>query len=59
MEISAGAIEIINTARFNPRDPESIERLIQKHGTAVAAEAIAVLAQVIPQNSGIPFIPKR
>ena len=59
MEISAGAIEIINTARFNPHDLESIERLIQKHGTAVAAETIAVLAQVIPQNSVLPFISKR
>ena len=59
MEISPGAREIIETAKLNPYDVETIERLIQKHGVTVTAEAIALLAQVRPQNSGIPFISKQ
>lgn len=58
MKISRGAAEIIETAKSNPHDPEAIEKLVQKHGTAVAAEAIALLAQVIPGNAGVPFRPK-
>lgn len=59
MNISAGAEEIINEARLNPHDREAIEQLVRKHGIAVTAEAIAVLVQIIPQNSGVPFMSKR
>lgn len=59
MEISRGAAEIINTARFNPLDQKAIVRLVRKHGITVTAEAIAVLAQVIDQDSGVPSISKQ
>ena len=32
--------EIVTAAHFNPHDTQNIVRLIEKHGIAVAAEAI-------------------
>jgi hypothetical protein len=55
MDISKAAAEIINEARFNSYDLDNIIRLIEKHGVAAAAEAISVLARVLPQGANVPY----
>lgn len=58
MEVSQGADEIYKEARLNPQDRQQIVLLIEKHGVEVAAELIALLVQVVAQNSGIPSFPR-
>jgi hypothetical protein len=60
MDISVGANEIIREAQLNPYEEKAIECLIEKHGVAVAAEAICVLARMpLQSTSNVPYLSKR